>query len=85
MLTHPIDFPRLVDLAYQDGARVFIELGAGSNCSKWVEACLKDRPHAAMSINYSNLDDHSAILRLLARLISHQVPLDLSVLKEEYA
>ena len=85
MLTRPIDFPRLVNLAYQDGARVFIELGAGSNCSKWVEACLKDRPHAAMSINYSNLDDHSAILRLLARLISHQIPLDLSVLKEEYA
>jgi PfaB family protein len=85
MLTHPIDFPRLVDLAYRDGARVFIELGAGSNCSKWVEACLKGQPHAAMSINQNNLDDHSAILRMLARLISHQIPLDLSILKEEFA
>lgn len=85
MLTNPIDFPRLVELAYQDGARVFIELGAGSNCSKWVEACLKGRQHIAMSINQNNVGDHTAILRLLAKLISQHIPLDLSVLTKEYA
>jgi PfaB family protein len=80
MLTNPIDFPRLVNLAYQDGARIFIELGAGSNCSKWVEATLKGRPHTALSINQNNVDDHVSILRLVARLVSHQIPLDLTAL-----
>jgi PfaB family protein len=76
MLTQPIDFPRLAELAYQDGARIFIELGAGSNCSKWVESTLKGRPHASYSINANQVSDHVSILMLLARLISHQVPLE---------
>ncbi len=80
MLTQPIDFSRLVDLAYHDGARIFIELGAGSNCSKWIEAILKGKPHASMSINQNNVDDHIAILKLAARLASQRVPLDLSAL-----
>jgi PfaB family protein len=80
MLTNPIDFPRLVNLAYEDGARIFIELGAGNNCSKWVEATLKEKPHTTMSINQNNVDDHVSILKLLARLISHQIPVDLKAL-----
>jgi len=80
MLTNSIDFPRLVNLAYLDGARIFIELGAGSNCAKWVEAILKGQPHAAVSINQNNVDDHTAIRRMLALLISHQVALDLTAL-----
>ena len=81
MLTNPIDFPRLVNLAYEDGVRIFIELGAGSNCSKWVEATLKGKPHTAMSINQNNINDHVSILRVIARLVSHQIQVDLRVLK----
>ena len=33
---HEIDFPRLVRQAYQDGARIFIELGARENCTNWI-------------------------------------------------
>jgi PfaB family protein len=80
MLTHPIDFPRLVNRAYDDGARIFIELGAGSNCSKWVDAILKDKRHASATINQVNVEDHVSILKLLARLISHRVSVDLSAL-----
>jgi len=80
MLTHPVDFPRLVNLAYQDGARIFIELGAGNNCSKWVESVLKGKPHVALSINANNVSDHVSILSLLARLISHRVPMELDAL-----
>jgi len=81
MLTHTIDFPRLVELAYAEGARIFIELGAGSNCTKWIEAILKGRPFAAMTINQNGVDDHSALLRLLARLISQQLKTDLQALR----
>lgn len=81
MLTNPIDFPRLINLAYLDGARIFIELGAGSNCSKWIDATLKGKPHAAFSINQNNVSDHVSILRLLARLISHKVSINLDPLR----
>ena len=79
-LCHQLDFPRLVNQAYIDGARIFIELGAGSNCSRWVDESLKDKPHASFSINRKGLDDHSAVLQLLSKLISHHVQLDLSSL-----
>ena len=80
MLCNRIDFPRLVDTAYEDGARVFIELGAGSNCTKWIDSILKEKSHLATSINRVNVEDHVSIYRLLAKLISHQVPVDLSPL-----
>jgi acyl transferase domain-containing protein len=59
---------------------VLIELGANANCSKWIDETLKGSPYAAVAINRRGADDHSSILRMLARLVSHRVPLDLSPL-----
>jgi PfaB family protein len=80
-LTNRLDFPRLVDRVYQDGARIFIEVGAGSNCSKWIGAILKDRPHAAMWVDQAKVDQQTMLVRLLAKLVSQGVPLDLSPLQ----
>ena len=79
-LCHCLDFPRLIQAAYDDGARIFIELGAGSNCARWVNDTLEGKPHAAYSINRKGVDDHTSILRLMARLVSHRVPLNIKVL-----
>lgn len=80
MLTSPLDFPRLVRRVYDDGARIFIEAGAGSNCARWVDESLKGSPHLALSINRRGMDDYTALVRFLARLYSHRVPVDLSPL-----
>jgi PfaB family protein len=77
-LCHLLDFPHLIHTAYDDGARIFIELGAGSNCARWVDDSLQGQPHAAFSINRKGVDDHTAIIQLLAKLICHQVPINLS-------
>jgi acyl transferase domain-containing protein len=77
-LTHRLDFPRLVETAYEGGARIFIELGAGSNCTRWVDESLAGKPHSAFSINRKGVDDHSAILQMLARLITHGIPVNLA-------
>jgi PfaB family protein len=82
-LCHCLDFPHLIQLAYNDGARIFIELGAGSNCARWVNDTLQGQPHAAYSINRKGVDDHSSILRLMARMVSQQVPVNLSVLYQD--
>jgi len=74
MLCNQLDFPRLLNQVYEDGARLFIELGAGRTCTRWIGDNLGSREHTAIAINKKNTPDHISIMRLLARLISHRVP-----------
>jgi PfaB family protein len=80
MLCKPLDFPRLIHEVYQAGARIFVEVGAGSNCSRWISETLKDSPHLAVSLDRKGSDDAPAITRALARLACHHVPLNLEAL-----
>jgi acyl transferase domain-containing protein len=73
-----VDFAGLTRRVYDDGVRIFIELGAGSNCSKWIDDTLRSRPHLSVAINRSGVDDLNSIVRLMARLSSHQVTMDLA-------
>jgi PfaB family protein len=75
-----VDFPAIINRVYQDGVRVFIELGAGNNCARWVDETLKGKEHVAMSINSKAIDDQTGIVKLLAKLVSHRVSVDLSPL-----
>ncbi|CDN15226.1 omega-3 polyunsaturated fatty acid synthase subunit, PfaB [Richelia intracellularis] len=65
---------------YADGARIFIETGAGNVCSRWIDKNLSARPHLTVSLNRRGLDDHAGLVKALAKLISHQVDVDLSPL-----
>ncbi|MFN2285812.1 MAG: hypothetical protein ACK2UQ_15445, partial [Anaerolineae bacterium] len=76
----PIDFPRLINAAYDGGARLFIELGPQGTCSRWIKRILGDKPHAAIPINRSGAGDYETAIAVLALLLSHCVPLDLSPL-----
>lgn len=86
MLTTSLDFPRLVKKVYADGARVFIEVGAGSNCARWIDEILKTDlagklyPHLAVSMNRRGSDDYHTIVRVLARLFSHRVSVNMAPL-----
>ncbi len=66
-LTNRLDFPRLVEKVYEDGARMFIEVGAGSNCSKWIDSILKNKPHAAVWVDQAKVDEQTMFVRLLAK------------------
>jgi PfaB family protein len=67
------DFAGLVERVYAAGARIFVELGPGAACTRWVDANLGDRPHAAIAIDERG-DGHTGLIRALARLIAHGVP-----------
>lgn len=43
--TDTIDFTRVVNNAYADGARIFIESGSGNSCTRMLTRILGDRPH----------------------------------------
>jgi PfaB family protein len=80
MLCSSLDFPRLVEQVYAGGARVFIELGAGSNCARWVDECLQGKPHLSIGINRRGLGDLASIMRVLAKLCTHRASLNLAPL-----
>jgi len=80
MACKQVDFPRLIERAYADGARVFLELGPRSTCARWIDETLDERPHVAVSIDTLGAEDRVSLVKLLARLVAHRVPLDLSAL-----
>jgi PfaB family protein len=79
-MTQMVDFPKLVNTAYNDGARVFIEVGAQNTCTRWIRDILRDKPHVAVATNRMGVSDSQSIARLIAKLVSHRVPMNLSVL-----
>ncbi len=80
MTCNPVNFPKLVNRLYQDGVRVFIEVGPQKTCSRWIEKILDSQPHAVIPINKKHQSDYDGVLKVLSLLVSHQVPLDLTTL-----
>lgn len=79
-LCQQLDFPRLVNRVYADGAKIFIEAGAGGICSRWIDKNLGNQEHLTVSLNRRGTDDHSSLIKALAKLLSHQVNLNLAPL-----
>ncbi|MCB0208343.1 MAG: PfaB family protein [Anaerolineae bacterium] len=82
-LCQPLDFPRLIHHVYDEGARIFIELGPGGTCSRWIEETLRGKDFVAVPTSRRGLDDFAAILKVIARLVSHGIPVDLSILYKQ--
>ena len=80
VICQPVDFPRLINRCYEDGDRIFIELGSGKSCTRWISETLKDKAHLALYLDSGSADVHNNIVRLLAKLLSHQVAVDLAPL-----
>ena len=77
---HSLDFPALVRRAYEDGARIFVELGPQASCTRMIDKILGAQPHVARSACARNQDETGTVLRLLARLIAERAPVDLGAL-----
>jgi acyl transferase domain-containing protein/3-hydroxymyristoyl/3-hydroxydecanoyl-(acyl carrier protein) dehydratase len=75
-----VDFPAVIESAYRDGVRIFLEMGPGASCTRMIDAILSDRPHRTRSASVAGVDGVSLVLRLLAQLCAERVPLDLSPL-----
>ena len=78
--TRPLDFPALIRQAYDDGARLFIELGPQASATRMIGKILGPLPHTARSACVKGADEVSTVLRLLAQLISERIPVDLKPL-----
>lgn len=75
-----VDFPRTIEQAYADGVRLFIEIGPGSSCTRMIDEILGERPHGARALCPATAEPVAHALRVLAELIVHRVPVDLTPL-----
>ena len=83
MYCNPVNFVELSKKAYEEGARVFIELGARDNCSRYIGDILAGQEHVCIPVNRKGSSDKANIFRALARMNSHGVDLDLSRLYKQ--
>ena len=79
-LLNTIDFPTVVQNAYRDGVRVFLEVGPGNSTTRMISATLAGKPHLARAVCVARQDGVSLTLRCLAALIAEHVPVDLAAL-----
>jgi acyl transferase domain-containing protein/3-hydroxymyristoyl/3-hydroxydecanoyl-(acyl carrier protein) dehydratase len=71
-----LDFPRLIEKAWSDGVRVFLEHGPRGNCSAWIRKTLGDRDHAAIPLDLPAVDSLTQTANAIAQLFVAGVPLD---------
>ncbi len=75
-----IDFPRVVQAAYADGVRFFIEMGPGASCSRMIGQILEGQPHFARSLCLSAKEPLLDVLRVLGALWAEGLPVNLEPL-----
>ncbi len=79
-----IDYPRVVEQLYADGARVFIEVGPGNSCSRMISSILGERNHLARSFCAKGMGQYGQVLRLLGQCLAEGVDVDLDPLFERF-
>ncbi|MEJ2471325.1 MAG: beta-ketoacyl synthase N-terminal-like domain-containing protein [Desulfuromonadales bacterium] len=75
-----VDYTRVIEQAYADGVRIFLEMGPGNSCSRMISNILVGKPHMARAVCAPGQKAASLLLRLLANCMAEGVPVDLDVL-----
>ncbi|MBX3394128.1 MAG: type I polyketide synthase [Phycisphaerae bacterium] len=73
---HGFDFVRVIERAYADGVRLFVEAGPQASCTRMIRKTLGKREHFAMSASAKRDDEARVVVRLAASLAAHGVPID---------
>ncbi|MGB0589602.1 MAG: beta-ketoacyl synthase N-terminal-like domain-containing protein [Myxococcota bacterium] len=81
MAVDRFDFPAVIERAYADGVRVFIEHGPRNGCAKWISRTLGDREHVAVSLDRGGRAPMSQLVEAVNTLRTAGVPMDTSRLE----
>ncbi|MBP6704179.1 MAG: beta keto-acyl synthase [Vicinamibacteria bacterium] len=72
-----VDFPALINKAYADGVRVFIEHGPRQGCTRWISTILQGRPHFAVALDVDPSTSLPTALDASIRMFAAGIPVDL--------
>jgi acyl transferase domain-containing protein len=75
-----LDFPRMIEQAWADGVRVFLEHGPRGLCSGWIRRILGEREHVAVSLDAAGRDGVRQLAHAAAWLIAAGVAVDRTAL-----
>ncbi len=78
--TQPFDYTKVIQSAYEDGVRLFIEMGPGATCSRMIDQILKGKPHVAKAICVKDQNSVANVIHCLGLLISEGIVVDLHAL-----
>ena len=65
-----VDFPRLVQKAWDDGVRVFLEHGPVGSCSRWIDQILGDREHVSIPLDTTTRSSWQQVWHAIGRLVA---------------
>ncbi|MGD9383122.1 MAG: beta-ketoacyl synthase N-terminal-like domain-containing protein, partial [Desulfobacterales bacterium] len=74
------NFTKLIKQSYQDGVRIFLEMGPHASCTGMINRILDKKNHLAVSACFRGEDDYLSILKFLGTLIAERVWVDLEKL-----
>lgn len=78
-----VNYPKVIEQAYADGIRIFVDIGPGRSLSRMVTEILGDREHIAVSLCPPGDQEVHGFLRGLALLYSLGLELDMSSVFED--
>ncbi|ABO24532.1 PfaB family protein [Shewanella loihica] len=80
---HHLDFESLIQSATHQGAALFVEVGADRQNCTLIDKILKasETPHVSVPVNARGANEVITLLKALGTLISHRVPVSLTVLQ----
>ena len=74
------DFPAVIEQAWADGARIFVEAGPQASCTRMISRILEGRPHVAVSACQRGQDGYRSMLLAVARVAEAGGEVDLDAL-----
>ncbi len=72
-----VNFPAVIEAAYRDGVRFFLEVGPGASCTRLIDVILGEQPHRSCSACVPGVSGPEMVLRVLAQLAAERFPVDL--------
>ncbi|MDY6862244.1 MAG: beta-ketoacyl synthase N-terminal-like domain-containing protein [Thermodesulfobacteriota bacterium] len=76
----PLEFQKTIKTMYNDGARIFIEVGPGANLTAFVDDTLRGKSYLAVPSNNRRRSGIAQLCHLIGILAAQHVPLSLSYL-----
>jgi len=81
----PIDFVAVIEQAWADGVRVFVEHGPQAQCTGWIRRILGDREHVSIALDAPAGQAVRQLGRVAAELAAAGVPIDAGPLFDRLA
>ncbi len=74
------DFPRTIEKAHGDGARIFLEVGPNCSCTRMIDQILVDKPHLALAANKRGENECLSLIKCLGTIAAAGLAVNLDLL-----